>query len=76
MKRYQTPFDLQCNTPTAVALGTFDGLHLAHRRVIEQAVASPYPSVVFAIEKQGSASQGSGVNFRLPAERGAENFGD
>ncbi|MBR3844267.1 MAG: riboflavin biosynthesis protein RibF, partial [Clostridia bacterium] len=53
MNRYEFPFNLQCNTPTAVALGTFDGLHLAHRKVIEQAVASPYKSVVFAIEKTG-----------------------
>ena len=51
MKCYHSPTQLQCNNSTAVALGTFDGLHLAHQRVIQQAVVSPYPSVVFAIEK-------------------------
>ena len=34
-------------TPRAVALGTFDGVHLGHRRVIEAAVAAgPTPTVV------------------------------
>lgn len=51
MNHYQTPLLFQTNTPTAVALGTFDGLHLAHQRVIQQVVASAYHSVVFAIEK-------------------------
>ncbi len=58
MNCYQSPFDLQCNTPTAVALGTFDGLHLAHRKVIELAVASSCPSVVFAIEKPHKEGKG------------------
>ncbi len=53
MNTYQTSSSFQINTPTAVALGTFDGLHIAHQKIIDQAVASPYPSVVFAIEKQG-----------------------
>ena len=30
-----------CPQPTAVALGTFDGLHLGHRRVIENVVNRP-----------------------------------
>jgi riboflavin kinase / FMN adenylyltransferase len=34
-------------TPRAVALGTFDGVHLGHRRVIEAALAAgPRPTVV------------------------------
>ena len=53
MNHYQTPSLFQTNTPTAVSLGTFDGLHVAHQKVINGAVVSPYPSVVFAIEKQG-----------------------
>lgn len=53
MNHYQPPYTLQLNSPTAVALGTFDGLHIAHQKVIDRAVASSYPSVVFAIEKQG-----------------------
>ncbi len=53
MNIYQTSSSFQINTPTAVALGTFDGLHIAHQKVIDGAVASAYPSVVFTIEKQG-----------------------
>lgn len=52
MNNYQTA-SFQMNNPTAVALGTFDGLHIAHQKVIAKAVASSHPSVVFAIEKQG-----------------------
>ncbi len=51
MNCYQSFDQIQCNSPTAVALGSFDGLHLAHQKVIEGAVASAYPSVVLAIEK-------------------------
>ncbi|PTU03406.1 bifunctional riboflavin kinase/FMN adenylyltransferase, partial [Pseudomonas sp. HMWF031] len=31
----------QARTPTALALGSFDGLHAGHRRVIEAITANP-----------------------------------
>ncbi len=57
MNHYQTPFTFETNSPTAVALGSFDGLHLGHQTVIKKAVTSPYPSVVFAIEKNDEEKQ-------------------
>lgn len=32
--------DIELDSPTAVALGTFDGVHLGHRRVISSAVSA------------------------------------
>lgn len=77
MNSYQTPFTVQLNTPTAVALGTFDGLHLAHQKVIEQAVTSPYPSVVFAIEKPMNGEKHllqTTHKHQLLEEMGVEHF--
>jgi riboflavin kinase/FMN adenylyltransferase len=46
MKVARTPQELGAG-PRAVALGTFDGVHLGHRRVIETALeAGPEPTVV------------------------------
>ena len=46
MKVARTPTELGPG-PRAVALGTFDGVHLGHRRVIETALAAgPEPTVV------------------------------
>ena len=46
MKVARTTAELE-RTPRAVALGTFDGVHLGHRRVIEAALAAgPRPTVV------------------------------
>jgi riboflavin kinase / FMN adenylyltransferase len=46
MKVAQTPAELGPG-PRAVALGTFDGVHLGHRRVIETLLAAgPQPTVV------------------------------
>jgi len=36
----------QAQTPTAIALGSFDGLHEGHRRVIAAAVAGAEPPLV------------------------------
>ena len=77
MQTYQTSASFQINTPTAVALGTFDGLHIAHQKVINGVVEASYPSVVFAIEKQGEnesrlLQQEHKVN--LLAEMGVDHF--
>lgn len=65
------------NTPTAVALGTFDGLHVAHQKVIETAVASSCSSVVFAIEKQGDDEPRllqEGRKLQLLEEMGVDHY--
>ncbi len=46
MKTARSPAELE-RSPRAVALGTFDGVHLGHRRVLEAArAAGPTPTVV------------------------------
>ena len=66
---------LQPTAPTAVALGTFDGLHPGHQAVIRAAVASGLPATVLSVLP-------SGVRFlttdeerrRLLAQMGAAAF--
>ena len=37
---------------TAVALGSFDGLHLGHLSVIKKCLESQYEPTIFCVEKQ------------------------
>lgn len=77
MNCYQSFDQIQCAVPTAVALGSFDGLHVAHQKVIEGAVASAYSSVVLAIEKpkeEGKALLQPTHKQRLLESMGVEHF--
>ncbi|MGI6037699.1 MAG: bifunctional riboflavin kinase/FAD synthetase [Limnochordia bacterium] len=46
---------MKCKSPTVVALGTFDGVHLAHQSLLRQAVkiakTEGYPSVAFTFRQ-------------------------
>lgn len=58
--------------PRAVALGTFDGVHRGHRRVVEAAVgAGPYPTVV-TFDPHPRRVLGYGVELLASLERRLE----
>jgi riboflavin kinase/FMN adenylyltransferase len=69
------PNELQ-RTPRAVALGTFDGVHLGHRRVLEAAVAAgPTPTVV-TFDPHPRLALGYGVELLATLERRLELIGE
>jgi riboflavin kinase / FMN adenylyltransferase len=58
--------------PRAVALGTFDGVHLGHRRVLDAALAAgPTPTVV-TFDPHPREALGYGVELLVPLERRLE----
>jgi riboflavin kinase/FMN adenylyltransferase len=58
--------------PRAVALGTFDGVHLGHRRVLDAAIAAgPTPTVV-TFDPHPREALGYGVELLVPLERRLE----
>jgi riboflavin kinase / FMN adenylyltransferase len=60
--------------PRAVAIGTFDGVHLGHRRVIEAAVAAgPTPTVV-TFDPHPRIALGNQVELLTTLERRLELF--
>jgi riboflavin kinase/FMN adenylyltransferase len=62
--------------PRAVALGTFDGVHLGHRRVLEAALAAgPTPTVV-TFDPHPRLALGYGVELLVPVERRLELLGE
>jgi riboflavin kinase/FMN adenylyltransferase len=69
------PSELE-RTPRAVALGTFDGVHLGHRRVLEAAVASgPTPTVV-TFDPHPRLALGYGVELLATLARRLELIGE
>ena len=62
--------------PRAVALGTFDGVHLGHRRVLDAALAAgPRPTVV-TFDPHPRVALGYGVELLVPLERRLELLGE
>ena len=64
----------QPNTPTAVALGYFDGLHLGHRAVIDRAVAEAGDTLVpaaftFSIGADAPQKKKGAAALSAPAEK-------
>ena len=58
--------------PRAVALGTFDGVHLGHRRVLEAALAAGRTPTVVTFDPHPRAALGYGVELVVPLERRLE----
>jgi riboflavin kinase / FMN adenylyltransferase len=75
MKVARSPAELGSG-PRAVALGTFDGVHLGHRRVIETLLeAGPEPTVV-TFDPHPRTALGNRVDLLLPLERRLELLGE
>ncbi len=71
MKVARTPADLGAG-PRAVALGTFDGVHLGHRRVIETLLdAGPEPTVV-TFDPHPRTALGNRVDLLMSLDRRLE----
>jgi riboflavin kinase/FMN adenylyltransferase len=58
--------------PRAVALGTFDGVHLGHRRVLDAALAAGRTPTVVTFEPHPRVALGYGVELLLSPERRLE----
>jgi riboflavin kinase/FMN adenylyltransferase len=58
--------------PRAVALGTFDGVHLGHRRVLEATLAAGRTPTVVTFEPHPRVALGYGVELLVPLERRLE----
>jgi riboflavin kinase/FMN adenylyltransferase len=56
----------------AVALGTFDGVHLGHRRVLDAALAAGLTSTVVTFDPHPRVALGYGVELLVPLERRLE----
>jgi riboflavin kinase / FMN adenylyltransferase len=75
MKVVRTPDELGAG-PRAVALGTFDGVHLGHRRVIETLLAAgPEPTVV-TFDPHPRTALGNRVELLTSLERRLELLGE
>ena len=62
--------------PRAVAIGTFDGVHLGHRRVLEAAVAAGETPAVVTFDPHPRLALGYGVEMLATLERRLELIGD
>jgi len=62
--------------PRAVALGTFDGVHLGHRRVLDAALAAGRTPTVVTFDPHPRVALGYGVELLVPLERRLELLGE
>ena len=69
----RTPGELT-HEPRAVALGTFDGVHLGHRRVIEAALAAGPRATVVTFDPHPRIALGNQVELLTTLERRLELF--
>jgi riboflavin kinase/FMN adenylyltransferase len=58
--------------PRAVALGTFDGVHLGHRQVLDAALAAGRTPTVVTFDPHPRVALGYGVELLVPLERRLE----
>ena len=58
--------------PRAVALGTFDGVHLGHRRVLDAALAAGSTPTVVTFDPHPRVALGYGVELLVPLQRRLE----
>ncbi len=71
MKVAHEPRELDTR-PRAVALGTFDGVHLGHRRVLEAAVAAGETATAVTFEPHPRVALGYGVEVLTSLDRRLE----
>jgi riboflavin kinase / FMN adenylyltransferase len=69
----RTPGEL-AQEPRAVAIGTFDGVHLGHRRVIEAALAAGPTPTVITFDPHPRVALGNQVELLTTLERRLELF--
>ena len=62
--------------PRAVAIGTFDGVHLGHRRVLEAALAAGLASTVVTFDPHPRIAFGYEVELLTPLRRRLELIGE
>ena len=74
MRVVRDPAELEAR-PRAVALGTFDGVHLGHRRVLGAAVAAGQPPTVVTFDPHPRLALGYGVEMLTTLERRLELIG-
>ena len=71
MRVARTPAELEARE-RAVALGTFDGVHLGHRRIVEAALASGLVPTVVTFEPHPRTALGNRVELLATLERRLE----
>ncbi len=71
MKVVRSPDELDAR-PRAVALGTFDGVHRGHRRVLDAAVAAGQAPTVVTFDPHPRVALGYGVELLTSLERRLE----
>lgn len=71
----RTVFELE-HTERSVAIGTFDGVHLGHRRVIEEALAGKGRTTVVTFDPHPRIALGYGVELLTTLERRLELFAE
>ena len=71
MKVVRRPGELDAG-PRALALGTFDGVHLGHRRVIETLLDSGPKPTVLTFDPHPRTALGNRVELLMPLERRLE----
>jgi riboflavin kinase/FMN adenylyltransferase len=74
VKVARTPAELE-RRPRAVAVGTFDGVHLGHRRVLEAATASGLTPTVVTFDPHPRIALGYDVELLTTLERRLELIG-
>jgi riboflavin kinase / FMN adenylyltransferase len=75
VKRAHTPAELGPGR-RAVAIGTFDGVHLGHRRVIEAALAARLAPTVVTFDPHPRVALGNQVELLATLERRLELFAE
>lgn len=75
MKVARSPQELETR-PRAVAIGTFDGVHLGHRRVLETALAAGPAATVVTFDPHPRVALGNRVDLLSTLERRLELFED
>jgi riboflavin kinase/FMN adenylyltransferase len=75
VKVTRTPGEL-AREPRAIAIGTFDGVHLGHQRVIEAALAAGPTPTVITFDPHPRVALGNQVELLTTLERRLELFED